>query len=111
MSLKELRGMVKPPARRHSLDDLRQAADDLKYLKEAFLRERGWLSKCDSPGSYWYFEKEINGKRWVAFRADDAIDMQKNIEWREPHRFEEPCEGPENACALCGEAREEQRHA
>lgn len=89
-----------------ALDD---AAFELEQLQNNYLRERGWNYTCDTPGAYWLWEKEIDGKRWTA-DAGLAIGMQRRwLDAQEPHQFvraddeEAPSDG--ELCMVCGNLR------
>ncbi len=56
------------------------AAQRAKNKRTDYLRARGWNYKCDSPGSYWYWERMYGGQRWTLFTDSSAFDFQLRIE-------------------------------
>lgn len=110
MSLKDLRGIAKSRLPRTDYDDVLEAQNEAGYVADTYLRERGWEYSSSTPGCYWLWSKEIDGKRWTGGR-DLAISMQRAIDWKEPHRFVEHDEGESDECAMCGQSKEDERHA
>lgn len=45
--------------------------------EEAFLRERGWKHTCNTPGSFWLWEKMLPDGRMILAARGQAIDMQR----------------------------------
>jgi hypothetical protein len=60
------------------IDAFDRREEDIQGDKDALLRKLGWTQRCDFPGSFWLWCKEINGTL-VAVSADTALHMESNI--------------------------------
>jgi len=47
-----------------TVQDLRDAADQLESDRANFLRRRGWKYTSDNPGSIWLWSKKVEGVEW-----------------------------------------------
>lgn len=58
--------------------DLYNAQEDLRRLKEAYLRQHGWTTTCMTPGSFWLWRRDfkIEDERAVA-RWHDSIEKAR----------------------------------
>lgn len=66
---------TKPPARRFTYEQIEEATDALELLKSDYLNERGWERTSTTPGFFWMWIKEIDGKRWTG-DTSMAVAMQ-----------------------------------
>lgn len=66
---------------------IEKAERELESAKNSYLRQKGWVATCATPGSYWMFRKEIGGESYVV-GVDLAIGIQRSID------FLGPREGP-----------------
>ncbi len=56
-------------------EDVQFATDQLGFDIDGFLRERGWEYKCDTPGSYWLWERMV-GSRTILVQRDMAVRIE-----------------------------------
>lgn len=62
---------------------MQDLSSDLETAQAEFLREAGWKYTCQTPGSTWLWEKEINGKTvqvgqpWALSMAKDDLDYDE----------------------------------
>ena len=56
-----------------------------------YLRNMGWKHTCNTPGSYWLWEKKLGDGRIILVSADYALNMQDRMdfldtqaEWKGP---------------------------
>lgn len=61
---------------RKTYNALERQREELKWAEEAYLRQHGWKNTCDTPGSYWLFEKALPDGRIVLVSRDLAVSMQ-----------------------------------
>jgi len=62
-----------------SVDDVRAAQEDLGYAIGAFLRAAGWAHTSTTPGSYWMWVRELDGRKIMVDQAT-ALALQHEIE-------------------------------
>lgn len=67
-----------------SVDSIKYAHECLGFEEEAFLRARGWKHTCSTPGSYWLWEREYEGRVLLVERST-ALSMEA---WFEADRCE-----------------------
>lgn len=67
---------MKQPSEPTEIEQIEDAERDLKFLREKWLRRRGWAHICDTPGSYWLWCKEIHGRAYTT-GAELAINLQR----------------------------------
>jgi len=76
-----------------SIENLRQAAS---WKRDQWLRDRGWESTCETPGSLWLWKRLWSGRsgkdpHWIIVDADLAERMQKEWDFEQDYN-----EHPEN---------------
>jgi hypothetical protein len=49
---------------------IRCAEDNLEARKEVYLLKSGWDHSCQTPGSYWMWFKEVDGRQYGCSTAD-----------------------------------------
>lgn len=59
--------------------DIDYAREMMEYRVDAFLRARGWKTTCNTPGSYWLWEKEVDGASLIVGK-ELALSMEKNFD-------------------------------
>lgn len=68
--------MLKEPITRNTVTSaMRQATD----AREDYLRARGWKHTCETPGSYWLWEKRID-ERTFLMNEEAAFSIQARID-------------------------------
>ena len=58
---------------------LNKAAHHYEDTRKRILQECGWTYRCDSPGSYWYWEKVVKERRWTALSIQDALALEEHM--------------------------------
>ena len=61
-----------------TLQQFEHLRSQLEFRVDAWLRERGWKSTCETPGSYWLWQKTIDGKTYVTSK-DLAERIERNL--------------------------------
>jgi len=65
-----------------STDEYKSSLEDLRYEAEAHLRKNGWKHTSDTPGCYWMWEKEIDGRVFL-LEFETAMRIQAHAEAEE----------------------------
>ena len=52
----------------------------LTEAAEKYLRKTGWNHRCDNPGSYWLWEKDIGEGRVILTDTKTAMSIQESLE-------------------------------
>jgi len=60
--------------------DLLDMEDDLEVLRDAYLRERRWISTYESPGALLTYSKTWIDGRILLVNKTTALQMQKYLE-------------------------------
>jgi hypothetical protein len=81
-----------------AIDD---ALEKVGALKVKYLRQSGWHYTCQTPGSYWMWMKELDGKHYLLGR-DDADTFQRELDYREMNKPHDPVFDTDGACIVCG---------
>ena len=55
---------------------IHEAQEQVGALKDNYLRQHGWKYTCDTPGSYWLWEKAAPGGQILLLDRDHAVEMQ-----------------------------------
>ena len=63
-----------------SVDEARHEREMLEFKIDELLRRAGWKSVTDTPGCYWMWEREIDGRRFVVDK-EMALTLQRQIEF------------------------------
>lgn len=71
-----------------SVQEARYQRGMLEYDVDAFLRSKGWKHTSSTPGSFWMWEREING-RVLLVDKDHALAIQGYIESTESEMSQE----------------------
>jgi hypothetical protein len=83
-----------------SVEAITRAKEALSFEEEAFLRERGWKHTSATPGSYWLWEREHEG-RVILVQTNIAMNMEA---WFEGARCECDEENEDSSkCPVHGE--------
>lgn len=72
-----------------SVDDIRGAQQSLHWKAEAHLRASGWKHTSSTPGSYWMWEREIEGRIFLV-EFESAMRIQAYYEAEERYRNDPP---------------------
>lgn len=51
-------------------------------IRDRALEKQGWKQTCETPGSYWMWEKTIKDKRYVV-TTDMAVSLTNGEAWLE----------------------------
>ncbi len=62
-----------------SVAEIKAEVERLDFAMDAHLRSSGWKTTCKTPGSYWMWEKEVEGRHYLVDR-DTAIRIQNIVE-------------------------------
>lgn len=65
-----------------NVDDVRSAREDLDTEVAGFLRGKGWKHTSSTPGCYWMWEKEVDG-RLLLVEESMALNIQSHLEQQE----------------------------
>lgn len=72
-----------------SVADVRHARETLEFAVNAFLRSAGWKSTSHTPGCFWLWEREIDGRR-VLVDKDTALGIQESLDPQDPEEDQCP---------------------
>lgn len=61
------------------LEDIETHYNELAQLRSKYLRLRGWQFTCQTVGSLWLWQKEINGKIYL-MSENHAYSLQKELD-------------------------------
>ncbi len=67
------------------------AEHDVDRLKETFLRERGWKFTCETPFSFWMWEKTLADGVRVLVDRPNAILIEELLVEEEAKEDEKSC--------------------
>lgn len=68
-----------------NVDEYKSAVEDLRHEAEAHLRKSGWKHTSSTPGCYWMWEKEMDGRVFlVEFETAMRIQSHNEAEERYP---------------------------
>ena len=70
-----------------------EVIDSIRHRKEAYLWATGWEASSSTPGCYWMWFKEVEGRHYGCC-TDDAFRIQNNLDRSEyasafPAEFED----------------------
>ena len=66
------------------LRDLGSYADGIETKRNAFLRQQGWEYVCNTPGSYWMWQKQLPDGRLALVDQSTAIRFEEHwADWSE----------------------------
>jgi hypothetical protein len=65
-----------------------QTASESTHIQQTALRAAGWKHTSSTPGSYWMWEKEMEGKTYLVDQAT-AVRIQENLD-REAYAAQYP---------------------
>jgi hypothetical protein len=60
-------------------NELQRREERLEHSRNDYLRARGWVSTCDTPGSIWLWTRVYHG-RILAVQTSTAVLMQGHID-------------------------------
>lgn len=60
-----------------TIDEVLDAEDKLQYLKEKYLRERGWKLTSQTPSFIWMWEKKIEDGRTLLVSCSTALRIEE----------------------------------
>lgn len=63
-----------------ALEKLRAAENDALYLRTQYLAKSGWERTCQTPGSIWCWEKEMEDGRTIVVNEALAATFQRHID-------------------------------
>ena len=63
----------------NSAQEVTEQRQDLEYRVDAFLRRAGWEHTSSTPGSYWMWQREINGQKLLVDK-EHALSIQAHLE-------------------------------
>lgn len=56
-----------------------EARESLQAQINTFLRSRGWVYTCDTPGSHWLWMKTLNGQVLLVDQAY-ALSIERSVD-------------------------------
>jgi hypothetical protein len=62
-----------------TLEAIELKATELMEMRHTYLRQQGWEYKCDTPGSCWLWQKQIDA-RTVLCNEVEAFSLQEYME-------------------------------
>lgn len=68
-----------PNSNEQILEQRQALLNEVETVERTYLRNNGWKETCQSVGSYWMWEKEIQGKTYIT-GTDQAIRIQQRLE-------------------------------
>lgn len=86
------------------------AENNVGELRTKYLDKSGWEHTSSTPGCYWMWTKEIDGKQYM-LNSDGADRFQRELDYREMNKPHDPI-WLEGACTVCGDTPDdiESRH-
>ncbi len=82
-----------------AIDDAESKVSD---LRTKYLRKSGWNYTSSTLGSYWKWEKEIEGRTYLC-DSDHADRMQRELDYREMNKeHAEVLDADGGFCIVCG---------
>ena len=73
---------------RRTQDALQALREQLEHAEYRYLEQRGWKHTCQTPGSYWMWEKKLPDGRTAILHQDSALRFEAQLtcdECGKPH--------------------------
>lgn len=64
--------------KRRSYRSLERAQDRLEQYEKEYLRQHGWHYTCQTPGSFWMWQKQLADGRILLVDQSHAISFQRS---------------------------------
>ena len=62
----------------HPLHEVEELRDEAERLENQFLRKRGWEYVCDTPGSFWLWQKKLPDGRVMLVNKATALQAEQD---------------------------------
>lgn len=73
--------------------NIKNAENEVESNVRAYLQKYGWKMTCQTPGSYWLWEKKLDDGRTVLCNEGLALGMTMRAFDEKPEREAKPAEG------------------